>query len=150
MEALTRHCSLAPVPDQTKLKMIYEVTIGERDEREALEEIVNTLEEEYGMPEYPDATGLYVISNHIGTRSSIEFWKDVLKEGPAFANPELFPWILANSACGFIARHFKITGPNFTYTGPTDVPLYVAGVLENAKAEQERLNLKDIWVIIIH
>lgn len=130
--------------------MIYEITIGDKNEREALEEIVNTLQAKYGKPGNPKSTGLFVISNHIGTQSSIAFWKDVIKNGPAFANPELFPWILANSACGVIARHFGITGPNFTYTGPTNVPSYLTQIIERAKAEQVNFSLEEIWIVIIH
>lgn len=119
-------------------------------EKDVMPGIAEIIEKEFGKPTNPDATGLYVVSNHIGTNSSLAFWKDVLQHGPAFANPELFPWTLANSACGYIARHFGITGPNYTYTCPPEQPEYINEVIKQATADKENLKLEDVWIIIIH
>lgn len=112
--------------------------------------IIAALEEEFGKPAKPDATGIYVISNHIGTNSSLAFWKDVIKNGPAFANPELFPWTLANSACGYIARYFGITGPNYTYTCPPDDPEYFNEIVKQCAEDKIKLELDATWIVVIH
>lgn len=130
--------------------MICHVHIGEKLEKEALPGIVETIEMEFGKPSNPDAIGLYIVSNHIGTNSSIAFWKDVIQHGPAFANPELFPWTLANSACGYIARHFGITGPNYTYICPPENPECINEVVKQAETDRENLGMEEVWIIIIH
>ena len=112
--------------------------------------IIATLETAFGKPANPAATGLYVISNHIGTNSSLAFWKDVIKNGPAFANPELFPWTLANSVCGCIARHFGITGPNYTYTCPSDDEACINEVIKQSRDDRERSGLDEPWIVIVH
>ncbi len=65
----------------------------------------------------PGRSGLYLVSANAGFQSSQLFWSEAQRSGIAVANPELFPWTLANAPCGWLARHFGITGPNFTYTG---------------------------------
>jgi hypothetical protein len=129
--------------------MICHVHIGDTLEKEAMPGIVDSIEKEFGRPRQPDATGLYVISNHTGTNASLAFWKDVIKNGAAFANPELFPWTLANSACGYIARHFGITGPNYTFTCPPGNPEHINEVLKQAAEDRSRLCLEDTWIITI-
>ncbi|MBN8786371.1 MAG: hypothetical protein J0I84_04725 [Terrimonas sp.] len=130
--------------------MICHVHIGTQQEKEAMPAIIATLEKEPGRPADPDTTGLYVVSNHIGTNSSLAFWKDVIKNGPAFANPELFPWTLANSVCGAIARHFGITGPNYTYTCPPDDETCINGVVKQAGEDREKYGLSATWIVIVH
>ena len=130
--------------------MICHVHIGEQQEKEAMPAIIATLEKEFGKPANPDATGLYVISNHIGANASLAFWKDVIKNGPALANPELFPWTLANSACGYIARHFCITGPNYTYTCRPENQECFNEVVKQADEDKIKLKLDATWIIIIH
>ncbi|MBP6697341.1 MAG: hypothetical protein KA175_06965 [Flavobacteriales bacterium] len=66
---------------------------------------------------FPDRTGLIVVSSNAGVRPALQFWSRALEQGLAFASPELFPWTLANAPCGWLARHFRITGPNFTFMG---------------------------------
>lgn len=130
--------------------MICHVYIGTQLEKEAIPAIISTLERELGKPKNPEATGLYIISNHIGTNSSLAFWKDVIKNGPSFANPELFPWTLANSVGGYIARHFGITGPNYTYTCPPDAEAYINEIIKQAEEDQEKSALDAIWIVIVH
>ncbi|MFT3948718.1 MAG: hypothetical protein QM763_17270 [Agriterribacter sp.] len=130
--------------------MICHVHIGAQQEKEAMPAIIATLETAFGKPAKPGETGLYVISDHIGTNASLAFWKDVIKNGPAFANPELFPWTLANSVCGYIARHFGITGPNYTYTCPPDAEAYINEVVKQAKEDQEKSALDETWIVIVH
>jgi 3-oxoacyl-(acyl-carrier-protein) synthase len=64
-----------------------------------------------------EATALFVVSENAGTPTALQFWEKAQREGVAFANPELFPWCLANAACGALARRFGITGPNTTLMG---------------------------------
>ena len=129
--------------------MICHVHIGDTPEKEAMPGIVEIIEKKFGKPQQPDAIGLYVISNHTGANASLAFWKDVIKNGAAFANPELFPWTLANSACGYIARHFGITGPNYTYTCPPENQENINEILKQAEEDRDRLGLKEVWVIVI-
>ena len=39
------------------------------------------------------------------------------------ANPELFPWCLANAPAAALARRFGITGPNYSLLGGDDAAL---------------------------
>ncbi|MFT3702671.1 MAG: hypothetical protein QM802_09890 [Agriterribacter sp.] len=126
------------------------VYIGDKQEKEAMPGIVEKIEKEFGKPANPAAIALYVISNHIGTNASLAFWKDVINNGPAFANPELFPWTLANSACAYIARHFGITGPNYTYTFPPENQACMNEVLQQAGEDLRKLELENCWIIIVH
>jgi len=62
-------------------------------------------------------SGLYLASSNAGFQSSLRFWSEACRSGVGRANPELFPWTLANAPCGWLARQFGVTGPNATYTG---------------------------------
>lgn len=64
-----------------------------------------------------DRSALFVVSPNAGTPTAVRFWSDTQQKGVAVANPELFPWCLANAPCGAIARRFGITGPNATWLG---------------------------------
>lgn len=130
--------------------IICHVHLEDKQEKEAMPGIIETIEKTFGKPERPDVTGLYVISNHTGTNASLAFWKDVIQHGPAFANPELFPWTLANSACGYIARHFGITGPNYTYTCPQDNQECLDEIVKQAAEDKINLELHSTWIIVIH
>lgn len=128
---------------------ICHVHIGDLPEKEAIPGIIEIIEKEFGNPSNPSAIGIYIISNHIGTNSSLAFWKDAVKNGPAFANPELFPWTLANSVCGFIARHFGITGPNYTYTCDPENEACTSEVVKQAEEDMIRYQLEDCWIIMV-
>jgi hypothetical protein len=62
-------------------------------------------------------TALFVASMDAGSRTALRFWSEAQRTGVALANPELFPWCLANAPCAAIARRFGITGPNGTWLG---------------------------------
>lgn len=62
-------------------------------------------------------TALFVASTDAGSRTALRFWAEARRTGVALANPELFPWCLANAPCAAIARRFGITGPNGTWLG---------------------------------
>lgn len=68
----------------------------------------------------PGRSGLYLVSANAGFQSSLLFWSEAKRSGIGVANPELFPWTLANAPCGWLARQFDITGPNYTFTGKTE------------------------------
>lgn len=67
-----------------------------------------------------DGTALFVASSDAGTASTLRFWAEAQRTGVAFANPELFPWCLANAPGAALARRFGITGPNVTWLGGED------------------------------
>ncbi len=65
--------------------------------------------------------GLYLTTGDLGAGSSIQFWREALKNGFAFANPREFPMTLSNSVASMIAIQLKITGPNYTFVGSHNV-----------------------------
>lgn len=76
-----------------------------------------------------EADGLYVATAVAGQCESVEFWRAANETGLAFANPRLFPWTLANSATGSIARALGIRGPTYTLVGHVEA---IEGALEHA------------------
>jgi hypothetical protein len=96
-----------------------------------------------GVPRH--RTCLLVASSNAGSATSIRFWADAAQVGPALASPELFPWCLANAPCGAIARHFSVTGPNFTLLGAADAMM---GAIETA-AGQFALSCADMAVVVV-
>jgi hypothetical protein len=64
-----------------------------------------------------EGSALFVVSRNAGSASALRFWADAQRSGVGLANPELFPWCLANAPCGALARRFGITGPNATWLG---------------------------------
>lgn len=75
----------------------------------------------------PERSGLYLASGNAGFQSSLLFWAEAQRSGVAVANPELFPWTLANAPCGWLTRHFQVTGPNLTYTGRAEAAMAALG-----------------------
>ena len=71
----------------------------------------------------PDRVGLYVASADAGVATSRQFWSDARRTGLGLANPELFPWCLANAPATALARRFGITGPNHSLLGEGDALL---------------------------
>jgi len=61
--------------------------------------------------------GLYVATATAGGRESVSFYRDGLATGFVFANPRLFPWALATSPTGAIARATGVRGPTYTLLG---------------------------------
>ena len=45
-----------------------------------------------------------------GARESVHFWRESLASGLTFANPRPFPWTLANSPTGRIAKELGSAG----------------------------------------
>lgn len=82
-------------------------------------------------------TGLWVVSPDAGGQAAVKFWKDACHSGVALANPEMFPWCLANAACGALARRFKISGPNTTLLGEDDALAAAAEAAASALARQQ-------------
>ena len=67
-----------------------------------------------------------------GARESVHFWCESLASGLAFANPRPFPWTLANSPTGRIARELGVRGPTFTLVGRVEA---LTGAFEHALEE---------------
>ncbi|QCX01018.1 hypothetical protein FGM00_13180 [Aggregatimonas sangjinii] len=59
-------------------------------------------------------SAVYLLTNTAGSNSSVQLWANALEHSPRFANPNMFPWTLANATAGYIAREFLIEGPNYT------------------------------------
>lgn len=64
--------------------------------------------------------GLYLSSADAGIATSVRFWSEARRTGLGMANPELFPWCLANAPAAALARRFGITGPNYSVLGEDD------------------------------
>ena len=64
-----------------------------------------------------DSCGLYITTKDLGAASSIQFWRDGLTNGFAFANPREFPVTLSNYLSSLIAMQLAVTGPNYTFVG---------------------------------
>ena len=97
-------------------------------------------------PVDPDHSGLYVVSANAGFQSSLLFWTEAQRSGIGFANPELFPWTLANAPGGWLARHFGIRGPNATYTGQVEA-LFAA--LEQAGEDLTEKRIDTAWIVAV-
>jgi hypothetical protein len=63
---------------------------------------------------------LLVATSDAGARESVRFWRESRVTGLTFANPRAFPWTLANSPAGEIARLLGVRGPTFTLVGGGD------------------------------
>lgn len=90
--------------------------------------------------------GLYVVSSNAGFSSAVKFWSEARRTGLAVASPELFPWTLANAPCGWLARHFRITGPNFTYHGGAEA---TAAAVTQAKDDLRAARTTGAWIITL-
>jgi 3-oxoacyl-(acyl-carrier-protein) synthase len=60
-------------------------------------------------------SALLVVSDNAGGASALRFWADAQRSGVGLANPELFPWCLANSPGAALSRRFGLAGPNITW-----------------------------------
>jgi hypothetical protein len=85
-------------------------------ERQAMESAMDRL-----APLFESGSGersaLFLASPNAGSATALRFWADAQTTGVALANPELFPWCLANAPCAALARRFGIVGPNFSWLG---------------------------------
>lgn len=124
----------------------YFAQIPFADEKETLDSANTMLLEAFGKPIDPVGTGIYLISSNAGFYSSVAFWKEVLDKGPGLANPERFPWTLANAPCGAIARAFGIQGPNYTFNGSAiDLPV----LLEQIDFDLSQQLISCAWLVAI-
>ena len=78
------------------------------------------------------ADALFVATLDAGARESVHFWRQSRASGLAFANPRPFPWTLANSPTGEIAKRLGVRGPTFTLVGGVEA---LTGALEQALDE---------------
>ncbi|HNM24433.1 MAG TPA: hypothetical protein PKL15_03345, partial [Saprospiraceae bacterium] len=53
---------------------------------------------------------------------------------------------LANAPCGWLARHFQVTGPNYTFTGKAEA-LYSA--FSQAADDLNKARIVSAWVIAV-
>jgi len=68
-----------------------------------------------------DLCGLYIATKDFGAASSVQFWRDALTTGFAFANPREFPVTLSSYLASMIAMHLSIKGINQTFVGECTV-----------------------------
>jgi hypothetical protein len=109
-----------PLGSMMNIEAYHHGTVGYASEKVLLPELGEELITIFEPSTNPDRAGLYVASENAGAQSSVLFWADALRNGVGFANPELFPWTLANAPCSWLARRFCVQGPNFTYLGGVD------------------------------
>jgi 3-oxoacyl-(acyl-carrier-protein) synthase len=101
----------------------HSVNLNARLEREAMIEVTSGIASLFEVTTSRERIGLLVASDNAGSSTSVQFWADAVRTGPAVASPELFPWCLANAPCGSMARHFGVTGPNSTLLGEANALL---------------------------
>lgn len=91
-------------------------------ERDTIDSIASSLAPvfEPGGDVPPHRIGLYLSSADAGIATSVRFWSEARRTGMGMANPELFPWCLANAPAAALARRFGITGPNYSLLGEGD------------------------------
>ena len=114
-------------------------------DRDTLEALVDRVKALFESEPAAARAGLYVASSNAGCHSALRFWQEVCRAGVAFANPELFPWTLANAPCGWLARRFQITGPNATYTGSNAV----VAAMEHASDDLDAGIVDAAWILKI-
>jgi len=107
-------------------------------ERDAMESVLDRLATLFEGAA-GERSGLYLASADAGNATTQRFWADALAAGVALANPELFPWCLANAPCAALARRFVITGPNFTWRGGEDA-LQAAWHAAESALERDRVD----------
>jgi hypothetical protein len=90
--------------------------------------------------------GLYVATATAGRAESVEFWRAALETGLAFANPRLFPWTLANSPTGAIAKALDVRGPTYTLVGGANA---AAGALEHAADDLDAGIVSAALVVVV-
>ncbi|RZT95090.1 beta-ketoacyl synthase N-terminal-like domain-containing protein [Rivibacter subsaxonicus] len=118
-------------------------------EREAIEAIAPALAplfEREGAPAH--RSGLYLATSDAGAATSLRFWSEARRTGLALANPELFPWCLANAPCGALARRFGVTGPNLSVLGQADALLAAFDAALDALAS-ERIDIAIVVALVM-
>lgn len=93
-----------------------------------------------------DRIGLAVASPNAGNSTAVRFWAEARRTGLGLASPELFPWCLANAACGALARRFDVRGPNFTYLGSSDALL---AAIESARVQFTQHSIETAVVVVL-
>jgi len=113
--------------DRQEVSVLMQVTVrfDTNLERDTIDSIASNLALifEPGGDVPPHRTGLYLSSADAGIATSVRFWSEARRTGLGMANPELFPWCLANAPAAALARRFGITGPNYTLLGEGDALL---------------------------
>jgi hypothetical protein len=86
---------------------------------------------------------LYVATQDLGSTSSVQFWREALRDGFSFANPRDFPLTLSNALASLLAISLNIEGPNFTIVGNDNVhrDAYIQAIVD--------MNLKTVDRCII-
>jgi len=90
--------------------------------------------------------GLYVATSTAGRLESVEFWRAATETGFAFANPRLFPWTLANSPTGSIAKALEVRGPTYTLVGRADA---LVGAFDHASDDLARELVSSAAVVAV-
>ena len=90
-------------------------------------------------------SALYLLTNTAGIDSSVKLWANALVHSPRFANPNIFPWTLANATAGYIARQFSIEGPNYTLVSND---LDVNELLEIYHRDKQEISLKSALLVV--
>jgi hypothetical protein len=64
-----------------------------------------------------ETCGIYLATATAGMEESVEFWRNTLKQTPAFVNPANFPFTLSNAPASCIAKALGVKGPVYTMVG---------------------------------
>jgi hypothetical protein len=121
-------------------------TLTYASEKETLPRLARRLQGLFDQAAAPDRSGLFLASSNAGFQSAVQFWADARRSGLAVANPELFPWTLANATGGYLSRHFKISGPNATYTGHQEALL---AAVQQAREQLQLGRIDTAWIVAV-
>jgi hypothetical protein len=120
-------------------------SLGFASESETMPALADQIAPLFETTSLSDA-GLYIVSSNAGFYSAVKFWSEARRTGLAVASPERFPWTLANATGGWLARHFRITGPNFTYYGGAEA---VDSAVTQAKDDLRAARTTCAWIITL-
>ena len=91
-----------------------------------------------------NACGIYLATATAGMDESVEFWRNTLKQTPAFVNPANFPFTLSNAPASCIAKAMGIKGPVYTMVGGKSA---LSACLFNAETDIENGAVEVVFII---
>lgn len=115
-------------------------------DRDAIESAGERLAPLFASEAARDRICLAVASTNAGSSTAVRFWAEARRTGLGVASPELFPWCLANAACGAFARRFDVRGPNFTYLGSSDALL---AAIESASVQFTQHSIEMAVIVVL-
>ncbi len=96
------------------------------------------------LPRNKETCGIYLATATAGMEESVEFWRNTLKQTPAFVNPANFPFTLSNAPASCIAKALGVKGPVYTMVGGKSA---LSACLFNAEMNMETHLVEVVFII---